>query len=161
MSDDLDLVTGLTQKEQKNVFLWVSTLSISLIVDIFQDAVRRTYQIKHERPEMPGKETKFCGFILAARDAGWDTVKGKNYRVAGEKQFKDFDRIRETAITEMVRKTRPPILRRKVIAYWPEIKQIRSTGAGFGPISEYLMKKRKIKVSVRYLRQLWKEEEER
>jgi hypothetical protein len=160
MSDLLELVTGLTEKEQKKIFTWVASLPVPSIIDIFQDAVKKSFQIKAERPGMQGKETKYCAFILAARNAGWDTVQGKGYRVAGEKQYGEFDHLRKTAVATMVRKGRTPILRKKITAYWGEVKVMKEEGLGFRPIAEYLSKKRKIKVSVTYLKMLWKEIEE-
>jgi hypothetical protein len=159
MSDVLDLITGLTEKQQRNIFTWMGSLEVTMIIDIIQEAVRKTYQLKNERPTLPGREAKYCGIILAARQMGWDTVKGKNYRVAGDKQYEDYDRILQDTVTKMIRNGRPPVLRRKVIAYWGEIKVFRAQGVGFGPISEYLLKKHKLKVSKSYLTKLWEEEE--
>ena len=51
------------------------------------------------------------------------------------------------------------MLRKKVKAYWGEVKELKAEGIGFRSITEYLLKKRKIKISATYLKMLWKEEE--
>jgi len=159
-NDDLELVTGLIERERKKVLTWITSLPETNVIDIIQDSVKKAYQIKNERPEMPGKLVKYCAIIVAARNAGWDTVQGKGYRVAEEKQFDDFVHLRKTAMAKIIRTGRPSILRKKVMAHWGEVKGFKKEGIGFRPIAEYLMKKRRVKVSVTYLSMLWKEVEE-
>jgi intein-encoded DNA endonuclease-like protein len=48
-------------------------------------------------------------------------------------------------------------LRRKLLAYWGEILELKDGGMGFRPIALYLAKNRKIKVSPTYLSRLWRE----
>ena len=54
-NDDLELVTGLIERERKKVLAWITSLPESNVIDIIQDSVKKGYQIKNERPEMPGK----------------------------------------------------------------------------------------------------------
>lgn len=158
MDELLDMITGLTSRERKRAFLWVGSLPESDIIDIYQKGLKISYQIKNERSDLAGKVGKYCAFILAARQAGWDTLFGKNYRVAGIEQFKDFSNIRKAKAAEFLRKPgRTPLLRKKILAHWGEIEQLHEEGLGFRPIADYLRKCRKIKISATYLSILWKE----
>lgn len=159
MNDEIEFLTGLIQRERKRVCTWAASLPEEQLIGIFQDGVRRAFQIKFQHPEIPGRVTKYCAFIQAARNAGWDTLQGKGYRVAHEKQFSDFIVIRKAKAAAVIRKGRTPVLRKKILAHWGEVKELKQEGFGFRPISEYLLKNRKIKASPTYLAKLWKEVE--
>lgn len=158
MDDLLDQITGLQKRQRKRVFLWVGSLPEEQIIEIYQNGVKISYQIKNKRPDLTGKVAKYSAFILAARQAGWDTITGKDYRVAGSKQFEDFSNLRMAKAAALIRKPgRTPRLRKKILAHSGEIIQLHAEGLGFRPISEYLRKVRKIKISATYLAVLWKE----
>jgi hypothetical protein len=158
MNELLDQITGLAVRERKRVFIWVGSLPEEKIIDIYQNGVKISYQIRNERPDLAGKIGKYCAFILAARQAGWDTLVGKGYRVARVNQFQDFSNLRKAKAAAFIRKSgRTPVLRKKVLAYLGEIKQLHEEGLGFRAIADYLHKCRKIKISATYLRMLWKE----
>ncbi|MBV5339817.1 MAG: hypothetical protein J0665_09705 [Deltaproteobacteria bacterium] len=159
MEDQLNLITGLTVPQRKKVFLWVASRTETEIINIFQDGVKQSYQLQNERPDLPGKVVKYCAFVSAARHAGWDTITGKGYRVAGEEQYDDFSHLRKAKVADIIRRGRTPVLRRKVLAYWGEIKELKGNGTGFRPISDYLIEKRNLKVTHTYLAQIWKEVE--
>jgi len=159
MYEQLNQITGLTEKERKRLLSWIASLPEEKIIEIFQDGVKMTYQLKNEYPDIPGRTRKYCAFILAARQAGWDTIKGKGYRVAGEKQYDDFSNLRKAKAAALIQKGRPATLRREIMAYWGEIKELKVEGMGFRPIAEYLSTKRKVKTSSSYLAKLWKEVE--
>lgn len=159
MIDQIEFLTGLIEKERKRVLSWAISLPEEKLINVFQDAVRKAYQIKNEHPEIPGRVVKFCAFILAARDAGWDSLQGKGYRVADKKQFSDFTEIRKAKAAAVIRQGRTPVLRKKILAYWGEIRELKQSGIGFRPISAYLQKNRKIKASPSYLSKLWAEVE--
>ena len=152
-------ITGLTSAERKNCFSWVATLPEVTVIKIFQDSVNGSFKLKDERPDLQGKVVKYCAFILACRKNGWDTAKKKGYRIAGEEQFEDFTDIRQAKVAELIQRGRTPIIRRKVLAYWGEVKDFKSKGVGGRPIVKYLHKYRKIKISEAYLRKLWSEVE--
>lgn len=160
MEDILNQISGLTSSQRKKVLSWVASIPEEKIVEIFQSGVKISYQIKAERPDLPGKYGKYCAFILAARTSGWDSIKGKGYRVAEKKQYDDFSDIRKSSAAELINKGRTPVIRRKVLAYWGEVKELKYAGMGFRPISEYLSKTRKIKVSASYILKMWKEIEQ-
>ncbi len=153
----LDLITCITKSERKKIFSWVASLSEELIIEIFQNAVKKSFQMKEQYPNILGKTIKYGAFVLAARNAGWDTVTGKGYRMADTKQFDDFSHLRKANVAALIKKGRKPLLRGKILAYWGEIKELKDAGTGFRPICNYLSKTRKIKVSPAYLGRLWKE----
>ena len=96
---------------------------------------------------------------MAARKGGWDTLKGKGYRVADQEQYDDFSHLRRAAAASLVTRGRKPVLRRKILAYWGEVRGLKADGMGFRVIAGYLLSKRKLKVSATYLSKLWKEVE--
>lgn len=159
MEDLLIQITGLTALQRKKVFSWVASLTDAEIIEIFQVSVKKSFQLKEERPDLQGKVVKYCSFILAARKCGWDTLNGKNYRVAEGKQYEDFSHLRKAKAAAFIQHGRTPVLRRKILAYWGEIIELKEEGIGFRPIADYLLKKRKLKTSASYLAQLWKEVE--
>ena len=159
MDDLLSQITGLTDRERKKVLSWVASLPEEKIIEIFQAGMKKSYQIKEERPDLPGRVGKYCAFIVAARKAGWDTLKGKGFRVAEKEQYEDFSHLRKAKAAELIQRGRTPILRRKILAYWGEVKELKAEGMGFRPIADYLAKTRKVKTSASYLLKLWKEME--
>jgi|PlaIllAssembly_1097288.scaffolds.fasta_scaffold50110_2 DNA-binding transcriptional ArsR family regulator len=159
MDDLLNQITGLTSVERKRVMTWTAGLPEAGIVEIFRDGVKKAYQIKAERPDLPGKIGKYGAFILAARKAGWDTLKGKGYRVAAQEQYDDFSHLRKARMAELVRRGRIPLVRKRILAYWGEVKQLKAEGAGFRAIATYLQKTRRVKTSASYLVKLWHEVE--
>lgn len=159
MTEQLNLITGLTEHERKKLFSWVASLPEDRIIEIFQDGVKRSFQLKGARPELSGRITKYCAFVMAARKGGWDTIKGKGYRVADQEQYDDFSHLRRAAAATLVTRGRKPVLRRKILAYWGEVKELKEDGMGFRVIAGYLQSKRKLKVSSTYLNKLWKEVE--
>jgi len=159
MDDLLNQITGLTDRERKQVLSWVASLPEEKIIEIFQDGVKKAYQIKEERPELPGRIGKYCALIVAARKAGWDTMKGKGYRVAEKEQYDDFSHLRKAKAAELIQRGRTPVLRKKIMAYWGEVKELKAEGMGFRPIADYLARTRKVKTSASYLVKLWNEVE--
>lgn len=155
--DNIDLITGITKLERKKVLSWFASLPEDKAIDIFQESVKKSYQLKEQNQNLPGRIIKYCALLLAARKAGWDTISGKGYRVAETKQYDDFSNLRKAKAAALIKKGRIPILRKKVLAYWGEIKELKAEGLGFRPISEYLHKNRKIKTSATYLARLWKD----
>jgi hypothetical protein len=137
----------------------VASLPEEKIIEIFQDGVKKSFQLKEERSDLSGRINKYCAFIMAARKAGWDTIKGKGYRVAEQEQYDDFSHLRKASVAGLIRKGRTPVLRRKILAYWGEVKELKAKGLGFRPIADYLTRTRKVKTSATYLAKLWKEVE--
>ena len=159
MEDQLNQITGLTSSERKKVFAWIASLPEEKIVEIFQDGVKKSFQLKEERPDLTGRINKYCAFIVAARKSGWDTLKGKGYRVAEKEQYDDFSHLRKASAAGLIQKGRTPVLRKKILAYWGEVKELKADGMGFRPIAHYLNQNRKIKTSPTYLAKLWKDVE--
>jgi len=159
MNDLINQITGLTAAQRKKVLSWVASLPEENVMEIFQDGVKKSYQIKDERPDIAGKVSKYCAFIVAARYAGWDTLTGKGFRVAEAKQYEDFSHLRKSQAAALIKHGRTPVLRQKLLSYWGEIKELKANGLGFRPIAEYLFKKHKVKTSWSNLAKLWREVE--
>ena len=159
MTEQLNLITGLTELERKKLFSWVASLPEENIIEIFQEGVKKSFQLKEERPDLHGRINKYCAFVMAARKSGWDTIKGKGYRVADQEQYDDFSHLRKASAAGLIQKGRTPVLRRKILAHWGEVKELKADGMGFRPIAHYLNQNRKIKTSPTYLAKLWKDVE--
>ncbi len=159
MDEQIDLITGITKPERKKLFSWIASLSEEQIVEIFHGGVKKSFQLKEHNPNLPGRINKYAAFILVARNAGWDTIQGKGYRVAEAKQYDDFSNLRKAKVAGTLKQGRIPVLRRKILAYWGEVRELKSEGMGFRPIADYLGRTRKIKTSATYLARMWKEVE--
>jgi len=155
----IDLITGLTDRERKKLLSWVISLPEEQIIGIFQEGVKKSFLIKQERPDLPGRIGKYCAFIVAARKAGWDTLRGKGYQVAEKEQYDDFSHLRQAKAAELIQRGRTPVLRKKILAHWGEVKELKQEGMGFRPIADYLARTRKVKTSASYQVKLWKEVE--
>ena len=149
----------MTDREREKVLSWVASLPEEKIIEVFQDGVKKAYQIKEELPDLAGRIGKYCAFIVAARKAGWDTLKGKGYRVAEKEHFDDFSHLRKAKAAELIQRGRTPVVRKKILAYWGEVKELKGEGMGFRPIADYLTRTRKVKASASYLMKLWHEVE--
>ncbi len=159
MTEQLNLITGLTENERKKLLSWVASLPEEKIIEIFQNGVKRSFMLKEECPDLIGRVNKYCAFIMAARRGGWDTLKGKGYRVADKEQYDDYSHLRKASAATLISIGRKPVLRKKILAYWGEVRELKTDGMGFRPIADYLNRKRKLKVSATYLSKLWKEVE--
>ena len=80
--------------------------------------------------------------------------------MAEKEQYDDFSHLRKASAAGLIQKGRTPVQRRKILAYWGEVKELKADGMGFRPIADYLTKNRKVKTSASYLVKLWKEVEE-
>ena len=159
MNELLNQITGLTNRDRKRILSWVASLPEETIVEIFQSGVKVFYQLKQIHPELPGRVGKYAAFIVAARRAGWDTLNGKGYRVAEQPQYDDFSHLRKARAAELLQRGRTPVVRRKILAHWGEVKELKAEGHGFRSIVDYLHKSRKLKTSASYLLKLWHEVE--
>ena len=153
------LLTGdLTPKERANARRWIASLPEEDYINVHHAAAKKYYQLKDGHSDVPGKILHYCGLVLAAREYGWDTLKGKGYRVAEDDQFKDWEKIRKMRVQEL-RSNNNSLTKRKVLGYWGEIKSLKNDGAGFRIIARYLQQHRKISVSPSYIHKIWKEME--
>ena len=158
MTDDLlNIITGLTESERKSIFRWLATLTDQQRMDIVQKGVKISFELKDRQTGLSGKDQKYAALIMAARKAGWDTTKGKGYRIATEPQYEDFSHLREAKVAGHIRKGRKPKVRKQVFAYWGVVEELHANGHGFRAISAYLKNEKKLKVSSSYLCLLWEE----
>ena len=100
--DVLNVITGLTAQERKRLFSWIASIPEKQRVDIFQAGVKKSCQLHKSRPDLSGRVNKYCAFILAARKAGWDTIKGKGYRIAQQENYEDFTHLRQAKTAELL-----------------------------------------------------------
>lgn len=157
MDESLTALTGIGEHDRKKVLSWLATLPEAQILAIFQSGVKLSFQFKNAESDLPGRAMKYAALVVAARKAGWDTVRGKGYRVASQRQFDDFSHLRKSKAAELMKKGRRPVLKKKVLAHWGEIVELKNEGAGFRAVANYLAKERRLKVSASYLAKLWDE----
>ena len=100
---------------------------------------------------------RFAALLLAIRESGFDLIRKRGYRIAGNKQFEQFDQLRASTLMSIKERRKAP-LRKQVLAYWGDVCTLkRNESAGFLLISRFLLQVHKIKISPQYLAKLWKE----
>jgi hypothetical protein len=159
-TDDLIqmLTGGLTPKERENVLRWIASLLELDYIEVYYTAAKKYYQLKDGHPDIAGKILHYCGLILSAREYGWDTLRGKGYRVAGDNQLEDWQKIRKMRIQNL-RSNHNARIRRQILGHWGEIIELKNDGVGFRKISQYLKQYKKLNVSSSYVHKIWKEME--
>ena len=100
--------------------------------------------------------TPYVALLSAIRDFGFDTIRRRGFRAAGQEQFEDFQRVRESRARNL-REERPSPLRDKVLSRWALVRELHGQGLGFRLIARYFSKQLRISVSASYLRKLWGE----
>jgi hypothetical protein len=58
MTEQLNQITGLTESERKKLFSWVASLPEEMIIEIFQEGVKKSFQLKGESPNLTGRINK-------------------------------------------------------------------------------------------------------
>lgn len=160
MSDLIQLLTGgMNANQRASIRHWLASLPEDEYLTIHQKALKRFYQLKQGHENVPGRILYYCGIVLSAREHGWDTLKGKGYRVAGSTQYDDWSRMRIIKIDNLRRNRLSPT-KNKVLAYWGEVIELKKGGMGFRMIANYLKKYRRVAVSPAYIHVLWKKIEE-
>ena len=159
MIEHTNILTGMTDKERKSCFVWVASIPEDIAMRIFQSSVKIFFALKDEHKDLGGSLLKYCAFFLACKKNGWDTVKKKGYRIAEEEQFNDFSNLRRSKAADYIQRGRSPVIRKKVLAYWGEIKELKTKGNGFRTIAKYMSTTRNITISATYIRDLWNEVE--
>jgi hypothetical protein len=156
----LDAITGITAPQRKRLLAWMLHRPESAIAETFQKSVAHYHRLVHQYPEATRGICRLAAFLVVGREEGWDTREARRYRVAAEKQFHDFDEMLENRASAIKNRRRPPIKRRKVMAYWGVVVTLKQKGNGFRVIAEYLAKTHRLRVSPSYLNRLWKELED-
>lgn len=155
MENEIFKHTGyLSVSERKKILKWLTSLPENRLIEIINNSAAIYMDLRKKR-KISGKLLMYVALILSARTAGWNTVAGKNYRVAGAKQYKDWNTLRSIKAKNL--KSRQSSKKSKVLAYWGEIKELKNLGLGFRKIAKYLLKYRKLKTSPSYLHKLWNE----
>ena len=156
MNEVIEGITGgLTIKERGQVLRWLSSLPEDEFITIFQKSFNKYHSLKSAYDHLPRKILQYCGLIVAGREHGCDTIKGKGYRVAGQDQYDDWSRTRELRIANLAKDRSSP-KKRQVLSLWGEVVELKQRNIGFRRIAHYLRKYRKINVSASYLHLMWK-----
>lgn len=158
--DYVAIVSGLTPKEQKRASQWFARRSgeeqASIIVTSTQKILP---QLKRQEPMRTEDGFMYLAALqLSIRQSGFDVTRKRGYRVAGTKEFNQFDELRDGILHSVKSKRKAP-LRKELFAYWGDVRTLKLKGTGFLLISRYLLKAHKIKVSPSYLNKLWNEVE--
>jgi hypothetical protein len=154
MVPDLDLLTGLTEGQRQQALRWWITLAETERLRVYKHGVKWFFIFKvktKDKGEEAGTIIKYAGLLRAIREEGWDTITTRKYRVATEKQFKDFERLRDLKIVA-IKRGRPPLKLKQVQSYWGEIVESRAKGNSFATIAKYLKESHKIDITEVYLR---------
>lgn len=161
-NEQITMVTGLTDVERKKALRWFADHSDATKLSIFSSLVRINYQIQHDYPALSGPIRRFCALIKSIRQAGWDQMKQEKESRTRKRQRDDLTLSPRDEVIEKIRprRGRPPTIRHEVDAFWGEVIELASAGNSFTTISEYLLKKRKVKVSSSHLAALYKRRKE-
>jgi hypothetical protein len=127
MNEVIEGITGgLTIKERGQVLRWLSSLPEDEFITIFQKSFNKYHSLKSSHDHLPRKILQYCGLIVAGREHGWDTIKGKGYRVAGQDQYDDWSRTRELRIANLAKDRSSP-KKRQVLSPGEVVDSSRGT----------------------------------
>lgn len=157
--DDVIIWTALTPEECSKGMRWFSARSHkeqAQVLALSQEEILPRLQRKHS-DRHGDAYMRLAALLLAIRENGFDLVRKRGFRVAGHKQFAQFDQLR-AATLESIRERKKAPLRKQVLAFWGEVCTLkRHENTGFLLIARYLLQAHKVKVSPQYLAKLWKE----
>ena len=158
MDDSITLWTELTPTERKRGTRWFSSRPQEEQAAILLDSLRRVLpRLQHDNPDADQNALMSCtAFIMAVREAGYDLIRKRGYRIAGHKEFVKFDALRQGTISSLRQKKKAP-LRKELLAHWGDIRTLKKSNTGFLLISRYMQRAHRIKVSPAYIARLWKE----
>lgn len=156
--DDVAIWTALTPAERLKGMRWFAVRSpkeqahiLALSQEKIVPRLQRNYPDRYIDAYM-----HLAALLLAIRESGFDLTRKRGYRVAGNKQFEQFDLLRASTM-EFIKEKRKAPLRKQVLAYWGDVRTFKREGTGFLLISRYLQQKHKVKVTPQYLAKIWKE----
>lgn len=161
-NEQITMVTGLTDVERKKALRWFADQSDATKISIFSSIVRINFQLKHDYPALSGSTRRYCVLVISIRQAGWDKMKQEKESRTLKRQQDDLTLSPRDELIEKIRprRGRPPTIRHEVDAFWGEVIELANAGNSFTTISEYLLKKRKVKVSSSHLAALYKRHKE-
>lgn len=156
--DKLTLWTELTPTERKRGARWFSSRPQEEQAAILLDCLTRV--LPRLQPDDTDKNQSalmsYTAFMLAIRDAGYDLIRKRGFRIAGHKEFVKFDALRQGTINSL-RNKKKALLRKELLAHWGDIRTLKKKATGFLLISRYMQRAHRIKVSPAYIARLWKE----
>jgi hypothetical protein len=156
----LEKLTGLAEKERKLALRWWVARPESEMLLIHRQGGKKYFQLndfweKQDCPPIDKQVLRFAALISAIRDAGWDSVRGKGYRVAGEKQLEDLNRLREAQIVP-AKRGRPGKLTSRVLGHKGLIMRLLESGLSNAAMADHLKKHCKLLISPEHLRNIIK-----
>lgn len=163
MGTDIRTLSGLSSRAERDRALrWLARLAepdrARIVMAAFETLLGS--HLGTHAPGMlePASEVgAYCALLMAIRAGGFDTIRRRGYRVAGQKQYEDFSAVRLSRAANL-KAERPCPVRRQVERLWAEIVELRANGHGFRVIARYLQQQRRMPhVSEAYLRKLWRE----
>ena len=137
-----------TPKERARALRWLAGLAENDRERILADAFAERVSASPPDP--------YVSLLIAIRRFGLDTIRRRGFRAAGQEQFEDFQRVRESRVRNL-RNERPSPLRDKVLSRWALVRELHGQGLGFRLIARYFSKQLRVQVSPSYLRKLWGE----
>jgi len=137
-----------TAKERARALRWLAGLAEADRERILADAFAAYASASPPTP--------YIALLGAIRRFGFDTVRRRGFRAAGQEQFEDFQRVRESRARNL-REERPSPKRDNVLSRWALVRELHGNGLGFRLIARYFSKQLRISVSASYLRKMWQE----
>jgi hypothetical protein len=158
-TEKVEKITKVNQSDQARHINYFSRCPLGIRLEIFEQhrdffpRLREKYKL-----EACFSDISYCALILAI---AYMRAKEKSLVT---KNFKDFslDEIRDLSsfvVNKFVENTtKRSEKREKLIGYWSLVRNLKiEHGLSFMKISQYLLKKRKFKVSVASIHKLWHE----
>jgi hypothetical protein len=157
MTDTLDELTGISEKDRKKALRWWLARSEPETVRIYNCVIKKCYQLEdscRKRGQDIDKQLlRYAALVSVVRDAGWDAVAGKGYRIAKTKHLEDLERLRKSQIVPKKR-GRPAKLLAKVLGCRAVIKTCRENGLSYAALAEHLKKHNRLDISPEHLRNI-------
>lgn len=159
LKDKTTLATGLTPSEMAKGVRWLASRPLEEQAIVLQYSFETHLpRLLAEAPANHSHGSHYVALILAIREAGFDLIRKRGYRIASKKEFEKYDALRQGTMQSLRAKRQAP-LRMKTLSLWGEVRRLKQEGNGFLLISRYLSRAHAMKVSPSYLAKLWSEVE--
>ena len=158
VEDKIALWTSLTPQEMARGVRWFASRPAAEQVSIMMDGEQKILpRLQKANPEIaPDSTLRYAAFVIAIRQAGFDLIRKRGYRVHGHKDFEKFEALRQGTLQSLKNRKRAP-LRQVLLAHWGDVRTLKRGGTGFLLISRYLVRAHSIKASPSYIARLWRE----
>ena len=156
--DKITLWTELTPTERNKGARWFASRPQEQQAAVLLDCLTRVLPRLQLESQDKSEQAllSYTAFIVSVREAGFDLIRKRGYRVAGHREFAKFDSLRQGTLNSLRNKKKAP-LRKELLAHWGDIRTLKEGKTGFLLISRYMQRAHRIKVSPAYIAKLWKE----